>query len=65
MANKTHAPDTILTIEGRNWRVINVGHTDPDSGKTFYHLACTGRQIQQKNGGRPRMVGVWLDAPTT
>ncbi len=50
----------IVAHDGREWRVIGVGATDHDSGKTYYHLASTTDFIKQRNGSRPKMVGVWL-----
>ncbi len=59
-AAERHKMDDIVAHDGREWRVIGVGATDHDSGKTYYHLASTTDFIKQRNGSRPKMVGVWL-----
>lgn len=54
-----HQMDSVITYDGREWVVINVGFTR-DDGLTYYHLASTHEFIGQKNGRRPKMVAVWL-----
>jgi hypothetical protein len=53
--------DQTITHDGREWRVIGVGVTD-DQGRTYYHLASMTEFVGQRNGRRPKMVGVWLPA---
>ena len=52
--------DDIITYDGREWRVLSVGCTNPEDGKTYYHLASTTDFIGQRNGRRPKMCAVWI-----
>lgn len=47
-----------ITLDGDTWRIVARG-TNED-GKTYCHLASTTRFINQKNGRRPIMAGVWV-----
>lgn len=54
-----HKMDEIITHDGREWRVINIGFTRED-GLTYYHLASTTEFTGQKNGRLPKQIQVWL-----
>ena len=57
----TYRSGEIVEHDGKRWKVIGVGFTRED-GRTYYRLvsADPASMIRQKNGSRPRMVGVWL-----
>jgi hypothetical protein len=61
----TYKFDDVIKFEGDTYRVIGVGYTDPESGKTYYHLASTTRFSTTRNGKYPVQVAVWLSRPTS
>lgn len=46
---------------GTSWKVLAVGVTDEDTGKTYVHLASTKEFVEQKNGARPKQCAVWIN----
>lgn len=50
----------LITLDGDEWVIVNVGVVDNDTGNVFCHLRSTTRFVQQKNGRRPVQIGDWL-----
>ena len=50
----------LITLDGDEWVIVNVGFVDNDTGKVYCHLASTTRFRQQRNGKVPVQIGDWL-----
>lgn len=60
MTTITTQNDPIVTVGGKQWRVVATGVTRQD-GMTFCHLASTTEFRQQRNGANPVQCGEWLN----